>query len=765
MKKINLLASSILMLVTLSLFGQGFYDINTITTIELTFTESNWDQILDSYKNSGSEDRLLATATVNGIQFDSVGVKYKGNSTYSANNAKNPLNIKLNYILDQDYEGFQTLKLSNGAKDPSFIREVLSYEIARKYMDASMANFTKVYINGNYHGLYTNVESVNGDFQERYLNADDDNSRIKCNPVSVQNGGSSLSYLGTDSTSYYNYYEMASDYGWQDLIDLTYTINNDPTNLENILDVDRMLWKLAFNNVFVNLDSYTGPFRQNYYLIKNDNGIIVPIIWDLNMSLGGFSMLNQGPGGGGTNDLITMDPLLRQNDNSWPLLSLLLSNSTYKKMYIAHCRTMLQENVANGWYSAKADSLQDLVSTDYQADQNAFYTYSQMLTNLNSSSGSGGGPGGGSTIGITQLMDARKTYLESHTEYNYTPPTITNVQASVNNGIATFNAEISNGTTAFLGFRNSLKDEFTKVEMFDDGNHNDGIAGDGIFGVEISVNAGNVDYYFYAENTNAGMFSPERAQHEFYNIPVNSDVVINEFMASNDTTVADQDGEFDDWIELYNTTNSPISLNGFFLTDKGNELTQWAFPDTVIGANDFLIVWADDDSGQVGLHANFKLSAGGEDIFLVDADTNIVDEVNFGTQNTDESYGRFPNGTGDFMVMATPTFAAPNVNITSIFESEEITPNSFSLEQNFPNPFNPTTTINYELKITNSEFAKLTIFNVLGQKIIDFKLTEPKGSVVWNGTNSFGKSVSSGVYFYRLESANQSQTRRMILLK
>ncbi|KAA3600956.1 MAG: T9SS C-terminal target domain-containing protein [Calditrichaeota bacterium] len=764
MKKITLLTSSILLLVSLNLFGQGFYDTNTINTIEITFAESNWDQILDNYYSAGNDDRLIGTALVNGVQYDSVGVKYKGNSTYSANNAKNPLNIKLNHILDQDYDGYQTLKLSSGAKDPSFVREVLSYEISRKYMDASQANFIKVYINGNYHGLYTSVESVNGDFQDGYLNADKDNTRIKCNPVSVFNGGSSLEYLGTDSTSYYDYYEMASEYGWQDLIDLTYTINNDPTNIENFLDIDRTIWKLAFNNVFVNLDSYTGPFKQNYYLIKNDNGILVPVIWDFNESFGGFSMIG-GTGGGGQTALMQLDPLLRQNESDWPLLNLLLGDPTYKNMYIAHCRTMLQENVSSGWYSAKADSLQDLIAVDYQADQNKFYTYSQMLTNLNSSvSGGGGGPGG-STVGITQLMEARRTYLETHAEYTYTPPTISNIQVSNTSSLATFNVTITNGTTAFLGYKLSKKDEFTKVEMFDDGNHNDGAAGDGVFGIEVPVQVGKVKYYFYSENTNAGMFSPERAQHEFYELPVNSDVVINEFMASNDTTVADQDGEFDDWIELYNTSNSPISLNGFFLTDDNNDLTQWAFPDTTIGANDFLIVWADNDSGQVGLHANFKLSAGGEDIFLVDADTNIVDEVDFGNQNNDESYGRFPDGTGDFGIMTNPTFAAPNSNLTSIFEGEEITPRSFSLEQNFPNPFNPTTTINYELEITNYEFARLSIFNVLGQKVKEFELTEPKGSVVWNGTDSFGKQVSSGVYFYRLESANQVQTRRMILLK
>ncbi|KAA3604671.1 MAG: T9SS C-terminal target domain-containing protein [Calditrichaeota bacterium] len=84
---------------------------------------------------------------------------------------------------------------------------------------------------------------------------------------------------------------------------------------------------------------------------------------------------------------------------------------------------------------------------------------------------------------------------------------------------------------------------------------------------------------------------------------------------------------------------------------------------------------------------------------------------------------------------------------------------------NYPNPFNPSTTINYELEITNYELAKLTIFNVLGQRIKDFNLTEPKGSVVWNGTDNFGKSVSSGVYFYRIQTGKQTHAKKMLLLK
>ncbi|MBK9015293.1 MAG: lamin tail domain-containing protein [Saprospiraceae bacterium] len=146
----------------------------------------------------------------------------------------------------------------------------------------------------------------------------------------------------------------------------------------------------------------------------------------------------------------------------------------------------------------------------------------------------------------------------------------------------------------------------------------------------------------------------------FGKMSAQSAVVINEVMASNVATIADQDGEFDDWVELYNNSNSTVDLSGWFLSDNPDNPDKWDFPaNTSIPAGGYLIVWADEDSSQVGLHANFKLSAAGEQLLLINASGSTVQDIAFGAQQADKGYARSPNGTGSF-VIKNPTFKANN---------------------------------------------------------------------------------------------------------
>jgi len=714
--------------------AQGLYDVAHITEIRISFVENNWDQIMDANYSNDLDERLIGTVSINGIVMDSCGMQFKGNSTYNPSNAKNPLNIKLDHVKKQNYQGWETLKLASGRNDPSALREVLSYELLRNYTEAPLSNFARVYINNNFYGVFSSSESIDGDFQERYLYANDDNTRVKCNPLSVFGDGSSLKYYSEDSSDYFSYYEMKSDYGWNDLAGFCNHLSKDGGEIDKYLDVDRALWMLAFNNVVVNLDSYTGPFRQNYYMIKDDLGRMKPVIWDLNMSFGAFSMISTGgQGGGDLSKMQKMIPFLRETDSNWPLIKTLFANPTYKRMYIAHCKTMLEEQITSELYKQRGQAMQDLIAPDVKLDINSTYSYTKFLNNLNTSiSGSGGG--GQSFCGITELMEVRKAYLETNTAFTALPPIISDLlfpAKVVTNTSFAITANISDVTNSFVAYRHDGSELFTKIQLLDDGLNDDGLAGDGIFGLVFNNGISRpIQFYIYSENDNAGIFSPVRAEHEFHTITLSAGgLVINEIMASNTKTIQDQDGEYDDWIELYNNSDATINLENYKLSDKLDALDKWTFPSATIAPNSYLIIWADEDQEQAGLHCNFKLSASGESVALSDANGTVLDQVTFPILGEEKTYGRYPNGTGNFAELD-PTYNAENTVSLATKTSNDFRVNVY------PNPFNDKITVDSEHKINS-----LRIIDVNGRVM----LSSNDGSKTISTSN-----LSPGVYILEI---------------
>jgi len=665
--------------VSITATSQDFYDRSTVQTVEIFFGFSDWDAQLDALANSTEGYLLADSVRVNGAVFDSVGVKYKGNSSYNANNQKNPLHIKLDYIQTaNDYQGYTDFKLQNGYQDPSMIREVLSYAILEQYMDCPKANFANVYINGQLRGLYSNAEDINKKFNgDHYYSAE--GSFFKCNPVGGAGpggmGNPDLNFIGTDSTLYYSRYELQSDFGWGDLVDMIDVLNNNFTNIESILDVDRALWMLAFNNVLVNLDSYSGAFRQNYYLYFDTNDRFVPTVWDLNMSFGGF------PGGTGSGQLMNpaqLDPMSNSSSLNHPLIVKMLGNPMYKRMYLAHLRTIVQEIFASGDYLNTANQLRTTIDASVQADAFKFFTYSQFQNSLTSNI-TLPGPGGGMTqYGIQNLMAARVAYFNSNANYLLAAPTVNSVSVSnptpVYGETITINATCSGENSVQLGYRLNHISRFNRIQMYDDGLHNDGIAGDHIYGVDVPLNGSMLEYYVYAENGNAGLFSPQRAEHEYYTLVISApaaqigQVLINEILASNTMFGEDEYGQSNDWIELYNTTSGTLDVSGLYLSDDLSVITKYQIPSgTFINGNSVIVIWADQDSTtQYGLHTNFKLNSGGESVYLSDG-SNFYDVLDYGLQTTDISFARCPDG--QTFAFAVPTFNALNNCYLSLEES------------------------------------------------------------------------------------------------
>ena len=138
-----------------------------------------------------------------------------------------------------------------------------------------------------------------------------------------------------------------------------------------------------------------------------------------------------------------------------------------------------------------------------------------------------------------------------------------------------------------------------------------------------------------------------------------SQLVINEIMANNSSTLANNAGDYSDWVELYNATPSAINLTAYSLTDTPTNLSRYFFPvGTIINAHEFKIVWFDTDSGPGELHTGFNLSTKGEFVGLY-APTGKVDTVTFGVQIVDLSIGRIPDGPGGVWTLNTPTPPTP----------------------------------------------------------------------------------------------------------
>lgn len=527
----SLTSRFLLVLLTLPMFlqAQGLYDIPTVRSIYIDFENPNYDAILKAGWLQESGHRELATLTMDGTTYDSVAIRYKGNSTFAVprdqNNPKIPLNIDMDdYIDQQDLLGFDKIKLANGFFDPTMVREVLAYTIYRRYMPASLANHMKVYVEGNYLGMYVNTESVNKDFLKKHFDYKK-GVLFKCDPQ-AQFGSNDpwlepdLKWYGPDSATYYSRYDLKTDNGWTELLHLIDVLNHDPDSLPTVLNIDRAMWYLAVSTVIANYDTYNGVYIHNYYLYKHKNGLFQMIPWDLSESfIGAIS----GASGLSNQQLYRWDPFVATK--GLPLMNVIKSNSVYNKQYIAHIRTILNEIMDKDSLSTVIGDLQNKIAFDMAADNNAFmgfgntYFYSNVNQDLNAPFLR--------VAGILPTVQGRSAYLLSHPEVSKVPPAIPSVsRSSLFPGTGediTVRATVSNAQfVELMVTKSEYASHFQSIHMRDDGMHDDGAAGDGVYGAKVPFKAmgDEVKYYVRAQNQDAMQLNPQRAEYVFYEYTV-----------------------------------------------------------------------------------------------------------------------------------------------------------------------------------------------------------------------------------------------------
>ena len=234
----------------------------------------------------------------------------------------------------------------------------------------------------------------------------------------------------------------------------------------------------------------------------------------------------------------------------------------------------------------------------------------------------------------------------------------------------------------------------------------------------------------------------------------NDNLFINEIMASNQTTIADEAGEFDDWLELYNASNEPVNLDVLFLSDNPDNPDKWDLPDVEIPALGYLLIWADEDGSQGDLHANFRLNREGEFIGIFDTEANgfaLIDGFSFGPQEPDRAFGRLPDGGSDLTVLDPTPEATNNLSSTSI---DERLVKGLKI---YPNPAN------------NFIAIDLNQLSILPQNII---IENGIGQLLYHNaqiSNLMEINVAnwdSGIYFLRLDFGSEGQlTRKVVVSK
>jgi hypothetical protein len=503
--------------------AQNFFDLQSIREVKVTFQDQNWSKKLKALKEREPNRRIFCSVSIDGLQFDSVGIRYKGNSSYNNPSKKEqrklPINIKLDHIRSGQKlpGGIGTLKLSNAFRDPSFVREPLAYEIARKYLPASHSNFVRLYINDEYMGLYNNTESVDKQFLIKHF-GNEGKALFKCDPddwqAFTQKQGctlskeASLSLLGASTECYKDLYEISGDAKhYADLVKLITMLNKNPERVHEILNVDQVLWMLAFNNLFSNLDSYNGFLSHNYYLFLDSLGQFHPIVWDMNLSFGGFKF--DGKKLYSAKELIEFPPLEGSENPNRPLISKLLNTEYNRKLYFHHMRIMLEDWVESKRYFTSATQMQANIDKSVLEDKHKLYTYEAFKENIKTTADASKTE----TIGISELMEGRAFYLKGLPELRTPPPVVKSQKKEINGDSITFTVNAKDAERLLLMYRSNERALFKSLEIKD---FVDYPSEEGHRERKLTLPRADVKhYYFVVEGDQAITTFPARAPMEF----------------------------------------------------------------------------------------------------------------------------------------------------------------------------------------------------------------------------------------------------------
>ncbi|MFK5708926.1 CotH kinase family protein [Lysinibacillus boronitolerans] len=401
------------------------FNSNKVTTVDIEIAEEDWADML---ANASAEELKQADITVNGKKIENVAIRTKGNlslrSVVNSDSDRYSLKIDFDYYDDtQSLYGLKKLNLNNNYSDSTLMREYISYELMEQMgLPTPAHSYMYVTVNGEERGLFLGVEAVDETFLANNYGSNDG---FLFKPDGT---GSDLKYISDDIEDYTGIGLKINEgnIDQSKLVEMLDAINNGG-DIEKYIDVDEMLRYFAVNTALVNLDSYQGNMKHNYYLYEQ-NGVFSIIPWDYNMSFGGFGAGGGRIAGGNGENLADAStnmekPLAQKNgqpdqavdgdmkqegagfdkgmsgnllDDSAinfsvitpvsgttleerPLLNVLLSNEEYRAKYEGYLEELATTYLTEDYVQSITKKLAVLLTTYVEADPTKFSTTEQFL--------------------------------------------------------------------------------------------------------------------------------------------------------------------------------------------------------------------------------------------------------------------------------------------------------------------------------------------------------------------------------------------------
>jgi len=605
---------------------------------------------------------------------DSVGFRYRGNT--SRNSLKKSYRLSFDTFDDgRAFYGVEKMNLNAETNDPSMLRSRLSWHMFSYVgLPACRENYVLLYVNGSFYGVYNNTEHIDDKFVRSRFGKNDGNLYKCLWPAD-------LSYKGSSGKDYKfenegdRVYDLRINEEWDDYQDLARMISvlnqsagyDFREDFERLFNVQAYLKIMAVDVMTGNWDGYIGN-TNNYYLYHDpETGRMEYIPYDLDNTFG--------------IDWVGEDWSERNiygwNRGTVPLYEKVLEQEVYKKQFTAYVRKLVDyfsssalEEMVISWQSA----------IDSWVAQDDYYSLDRGFTieDFRSALDQGHATETHVLNGILQYAGLRAASALEQIEEGDAYPLIAYARISVYSDSVALAWTVEDDQEGFsTAVQYSLDGgEWQEAAALERGadppsgipsyayTHLVQAEGEYLFRIRASDNLGQITYY------------PQQGQAVSYPLETGP-ILINEFMASNDMTISDENGEFDDWLEVYNTAPYPIQLDGVFLSDDASNPGKYRFPDLSLNPGAFYLVWVDSDPEQGDNHTSFKLKKDGEFLRLSAGPStgySLMDSLTYSAQETDVAMGRSTDGGDVWSLFSQPTPGRSNLttDLESLMAASEL---------------------------------------------------------------------------------------------